>query len=71
MRVMNAELKTYPNKFTRYYASELIARQSTAGIDAMSGATLSFDSFVRLADAVIARAKTGDDKVVFVKTPGE
>lgn len=66
MRVMNQYDNNYPNKYTRNYVSELVARQGASGIDAMSGATDSFVSFRRLADAVIAQARTGDVKVVFI-----
>jgi major membrane immunogen (membrane-anchored lipoprotein) len=67
MRAMNKTDGNYPNKYSRHYTSELLARQGTEGIDAMSGATESFASFIALADAAIERAKTGDRRVAFVK----
>jgi major membrane immunogen (membrane-anchored lipoprotein) len=67
MRLMNKTDGNYPNKYSRHYASELLARQETEGIDAMSGATESYVSFIALADAAIAHAKTGDRKVAFVE----
>jgi major membrane immunogen (membrane-anchored lipoprotein) len=70
MRRMNKIDGNYPNKYTRSYAAELIARQTTDDIDAMSGATESFHFFKSLADAAIGQALTGDKKVAFVKTPG-
>jgi major membrane immunogen (membrane-anchored lipoprotein) len=71
MRLMNKIDGNYPNKYTRNYASELVARQRAEGIDAMSGATDSFHSFKRLAEAAIAQARMGDRKVAFVKIPQE
>jgi major membrane immunogen (membrane-anchored lipoprotein) len=67
MRVMNKADHNYPNKYTRKYTSELLERQGTQGIDAMSGATESYLSFRILADAAIAQAKAGSRKVAFVK----
>jgi major membrane immunogen (membrane-anchored lipoprotein) len=69
MRRMNKTDGNYPNKYTRNYASELIARQTADAMDAMSGATESFHFFRALAGAVIIQAVTGDKKVAFVKTP--
>jgi major membrane immunogen (membrane-anchored lipoprotein) len=69
MRRMNKIDDNYPNKYTRHYAAELIARQTTDDIDAMSGATESYHLFKVLADAVIEQAMTGDKTVAFVKTP--
>lgn len=66
MRTMNAVSGTYPNKYTREYAAELLNRQDYRGIDAISGATHSHDSFMVLAESVISKAKAGDKSVTFV-----
>ena len=66
MRNMNQLGGTYPNKFMRAYVSELVARQSTEGIDAVSGATDSYHSFKKLADAAMLQARAGNGKVAFV-----
>jgi major membrane immunogen (membrane-anchored lipoprotein) len=68
MRKMNKKDNNYPNKYTRYYASLLLARQTTEGIDAMSGATESFIFFKALVEAAINQALAGDKKVAFVRT---
>jgi len=70
MKTMNATDGNYPNKYTRTYASALLANQSADGIDAMTGATESYHSFKLLAEAVVAQAKAGDSKVAYIKTPG-
>jgi major membrane immunogen (membrane-anchored lipoprotein) len=69
MRRMSESDGNYPNKYTRTYVFDLISRQGIDGIDAMSGATESFDLFKALARAVIARAKAGDKQVAFVYIP--
>ena len=66
MRLMTKTDGTYPSEFIRAYVSELVARQSTEGIDAISGATGSYHSFRELADAAIIQARTGEGKVAFV-----
>ena len=66
MRIMNKTDGTYPNKYVRAYVSELVERQTTEGIDAVSGATESYLSFRQLADAAILQAGTGEGKVAFV-----
>ena len=71
MRLMNKRGRTYPNKFMRVYVAELVTRQSTEGIDAVSGATKSYHSFKQLADAAILLAGTGDSKVAFVNVSYE
>ena len=66
MRVMTKTDGTYPNKYMRAYVSQLVERQCTNGIDAVSGATHSYNSFKQLADAAILQARNGDGKAVFV-----
>lgn len=69
MRRMNADSETYPNKYARAYAAELLNKQDPAEVDAISGATYSGTSFQLLASAAILQAKEGDKSVVFVDLP--
>jgi major membrane immunogen (membrane-anchored lipoprotein) len=71
MRLMNASKGTYPNKYTRTYAQALLNRQDPSKIDAMTGATESWRSFVLLAGAAIDQAKAGNKKVAFIDTSPE
>jgi major membrane immunogen (membrane-anchored lipoprotein) len=59
MRTMNAINKTYPNAYTRFYAGQLLNLQGTDGIDCLTGATNSYNSFLQLANAAIENAKAG------------
>ena len=60
MKNMNSIQGTYPNKYTREYASQLLENQSADGIDAVSGASSSGGNFVRLAAAVLEKAQMGE-----------
>lgn len=66
MRTMNAVDGTYPNEYTRNYASQLIETQSSDDIDALTGATSSYNTFTQLAEAVLQKAETGDKTVAIV-----
>jgi major membrane immunogen (membrane-anchored lipoprotein) len=70
MRLMNAASGSYPNAYTRYYAGQLLTRQGTEGIDALSGATESYWSFLRLADAALENARRGDTETSMVSFSG-
>ncbi len=59
---------TYPNEYTRYYAVQLLENQNKDGIDALSGATSSYGSFQKLAEAVLKQAEQGDSSVAVVDT---
>ena len=59
MRRMNAVSGSYPNAYTRYYGRQFLARQGTEGVDALSGATDSYRTFIRLADAALENALRG------------
>ena len=59
---------TYPNEYTREYAGQLLEKQATDQLDALSGATSSYNSFQKLATAVLEQAKQGDSSVVYVDT---
>ena len=62
MRAMNAKDGTYPSAYSRHYASRFLELQDTKGIDAISGATASYNNFIRLADAVMKNAREGNGK---------
>lgn len=59
---------TYPNEYTRYYAGEFLEKQGKEEIDALSGATSSYDSFQMLEAAVLEQARKGDSSIIFVDT---
>ncbi|MEY8339005.1 FMN-binding protein [Lachnospiraceae bacterium 62-35] len=59
---------TYPNEYTRYYASQLLDGQREDGIDALAGASSSYNSFQKLAASVLEQARRGDSSIVFVDT---
>jgi major membrane immunogen (membrane-anchored lipoprotein) len=71
MKNMNSIQGTYPNKYTREYASQLLENQSADGIDAVSGASSSGGNFVRLAAAVLEKAQMGDSTVAIVESEKE
>ena len=59
---------TYPNAYTRYYAGQLLEGQGDGGIDVLSGASSSWGSFQKLAEAVLEQAKQGDSGIAVVDT---
>lgn len=59
---------TYPNEYTRYYAGQLLEGQGEISIDAITGASSSHSSFLKLAEAVLEQARRGDSSVVYVNT---
>ena len=59
---------TYPNQYTRYYAAQLLENQGEGGIDALTGATSSYNSFQVLAQAVLDQARKGDSGIAVVDT---
>jgi major membrane immunogen (membrane-anchored lipoprotein) len=67
MRVMDAAEGTYPNEYTRIYGAQLLSLQESGGIDALSGATTSYNSFCQLAEAVLTQARAGDTSVAFIQ----
>lgn len=60
MQNMASVTGTYPNEYTRYYAAELIEKQNSSDLDALTGATTSGNNFMRLTAAVIEQAIAGD-----------
>ena len=71
MKNMNGITGTYPNKYTREYAAQLLENQGNGDIDAVSGASTSGKNFVRLASAVLERAQNGDPTVAIVESEKE
>ncbi len=67
MRNMNGIAGTYPNKYVRELAQQLLEDQNAQGIDAVSGATHSSGTFEQLAKAVVEQAIKGDSSKVIVK----
>ncbi len=68
MQTMLHSNGTYPNEYTRYYASQLLEGRRDDDIDALSGATSSYGSFQKLSEAVLEQARKGDSDVVVVDT---
>jgi len=68
MRNMLPASGTYPNEYTRYYASQLVGARGETEIDAISGATSSYNKFVKLMQAAIQQARIGDSSIVTIKT---
>ena len=68
MQTMLHSNGTYPNEYTRYYAGQLLAGQGNGTIDALSGASSSYDSFQKLAAAVLEQARKGDSSTMLVDT---
>ena len=66
MQTMLHSNGTYPNEYTRYYASQLLEGQGEQSIDAISGASSSHETFQLLAQAVLEQARKGDSSLVFV-----
>ena len=59
---------TYPNEYTRYYAGQFLEGQGKGDIDALTGASSSWGSFQKLAEAVLEQARKGDSSIAIVDT---
>ena len=68
MQAMLHDTGTYPNEYTRYYASQLLEDQGADSIDAINGASSSHASFQILAAAVLEQARQGDSSIIVVDT---
>ena len=71
MKNMNSVEGTYPNRYTRTYAAELLADQSADDIDIVTGASHSGGNFRRLEAAVLECAEKGNTETVIVETEEE
>lgn len=67
MRNMYTVNGTYPNEYTRTYVAGLIDTQNPDAIDAISGASSSWNNFHSLSAAVISQAKKGDSATIVVE----
>ena len=68
MQTMLHSNGTYHNEYTRYYASQLLEGRRNDDIDAISGASSSYGSFLKLSEAVLEQARKGDSDIVVVDT---
>ncbi len=68
MNNMKTITGTYPNEYTRYYASLLINQKDVPVIDALTGASHSGANFKRLTQAVVKKAKLGDSTIALVQS---
>ncbi len=68
MQAMLHSSGTYPNEYTRFYASQLLEGQGEKGIDALTGASSSYGSFQKLSAAVLEQARQGDSGIAIVDT---
>lgn len=66
MRNMLSVTGTYPNAYTRYYSSQLLDTKGTVQIQALAGATQSFNRFQKLTAAVVEQAKKGDSTTIII-----
>lgn len=69
MKLMKASQDTYPNQYTRNYASQLLKNQNADDIDAMSGATHSHKIFTVLAKTAIEQSIIGDSRLTVISIP--
>lgn len=67
MRNMGSIQGTYPNKYTREYVSQLMEGQEDTQVELLTGATSSGGNFVKLIEAVIKQAKSGDSTTIMVE----
>lgn len=68
MQNMASVTGTYPNEYTRYYTAELLEKQSSSGVDALTGASTSGNHFKLLTAAVIEQAVKGNADTVIVES---
>lgn len=68
MNNMKPVTGTYPNEYTRFYASQLNGASEAPEIDCLTGATSSYGNFQRLSQAVVEKAIKGDSTLALVET---
>ncbi|MDR3123336.1 MAG: FMN-binding protein [Treponema sp.] len=71
MRLMVAVSGTYPTAYGREYSAALLRLQEPGGIDALTGATNSYNSFKVLAATAISQARAKNKSVALVELPGK
>lgn len=69
MRNMNAVQGTYPNRYTRDYAAQLLQNQGEKEIDMLAGASSSGGNFQMMAAALLESAKSGDSEIKIIQSP--
>jgi major membrane immunogen (membrane-anchored lipoprotein) len=69
MRVMVALEGTYPTAYGREYSMALLRLQKPEGIDALAGATESYNCFKILAATAISQARANNKDVALVELP--
>lgn len=67
MRNMNPVMGTYPNRYTRDYAAQLLEKQGMEEIDLLTGASSSGGNFRKMAAALLESARTGDTEIQVVQ----
>lgn len=67
MQTMLRVQGTYPNEYTRYYASQLLEGQGEGSPMVLTGASSSYQTFQKLSAAVVEQAKKGDSSIIIVK----
>jgi major membrane immunogen (membrane-anchored lipoprotein) len=68
-RRMKTAAGTYPNRYFRAYAADLLLRQDPAAVRVLPGAEDALALFRLLAEAAIAHARTGDKSLAFIEPP--
>jgi major membrane immunogen (membrane-anchored lipoprotein) len=68
MRLMSAQ-GLYPALYSREYSAALLRLQRPEGIDALAGATRSYNAFTLLAATAIAQARANNKNVALVELP--
>ncbi len=66
MRRMKEKVGTYPSKYIRAYAEDLLNKQDPSKVNAIPGTGVSHDCFKALALAAIEQSKEGNKMVAFV-----
>lgn len=69
MRNMNAVQGTYPNRYTRDYAAQLLQNQGEKEIDMLAGASSSGDNFQKMVMALLESARSGDSEIKIIQSP--
>jgi major membrane immunogen (membrane-anchored lipoprotein) len=70
MRHMGAKSGTYPTAYGREYSAALLRLQGPEGIDVLTGATYSYNTFKILAATAISQARANNKTVALVELPG-
>lgn len=69
MRNMNFVKGTYPNRYTRDYAAQLLEKQGEEEIDMLTGASTSGGNFQKMTAALLESARTGNTEIQIVESP--